>query len=71
MKLIKKHGEELWHTGAQDNVLERGVKGRGTKARVHKAEQLPDTENHALLYWVRWSIHALDLKRATLKIKRR
>ena len=37
MKLIKEHGEELWHTEALDNVSERGVRGRGTKARVHKA----------------------------------
>ena len=71
MKLIKEHGEELWHTGALDNVPERGVKGRGTKARVNKAEQPPNTKNHTLLYRVRWSIHALELKRAALKMKKR
>ena len=71
MKLIKEHGEELWHTRALDNVLKRGVRGSGTKALVHKAEQPPDTENHALLYRVRWSIHALELKRVALKMKKR
>ena len=62
MKLIKEHGEELWHIGAPNNVPERGVRGSGTKAWVHKAEQPPDTENHVLLYRVRWSIDALELK---------
>ena len=71
MKLIKEHGEELGHTGAKDNVPKRGIKGRGAKARVHIAEQPPNTENHALLYWVRWSIHALELKRAALNMKKR
>ena len=71
MKLIKEHGEELRHTGAQDNVLEWGIRGRGAKGRVHKAEQPPNTENHALLYRVRWSIHALELKRAALNMKKR
>ena len=45
--------------------------GGGTKAWVHKAEQPPDTEDHALLYRVRWSIHALELKHAALKMKKR
>ena len=71
MKLIKEHSEELRHTRAQDNVPERGVRRRGTKARVHKTEQSPDIENHALLYRVRWSIHALELKHVALKIKKR
>ena len=71
MKLIKEHGEELRYTGALDNVPERGIRGSETKAWVYKAEQPPDTKNHALLYQVRWSIHALELKCAALKMKKR
>ena len=71
MKLIKEHGEELGHPGAKDNVPEWGIRGRGAKARVHIAEQHPDTENHALLYRVRWSIYALELKLAALNMKKR
>ena len=71
MKLIKEHGEELRHTGAQDNVPERGIRRRGAKARVYKAKQPPDTENHAILYRVRWSIQALELKCVALKMKKR
>ena len=59
MTLVKEHREEFWHTGALDNVPERDVKGSGTKAWVHKAKQPPNTEDHALLYWVRWSINVL------------
>ena len=66
MKLVKEHCEEFRHTRALDNVPKRDVKGSGTKAWVHKTEQPPDTENHALLYRVRWSIHALELKGAAL-----
>ena len=64
------HGEELRQTGALDNVPEWGIKGSGTKAWIHKAEQPPNTKDHALLHWVRWSIHALELKRAALKMKK-
>ena len=71
MELVQEHGEELRQTGAVDNVPEWGVRGSGTEAWVHKAEQPLDTENHALLYQVRWSIHALELKRAALKMKKR
>ena len=69
MKLVKEHREELWHTKALDNALKRSVRGSGTKAWVHKAEKPPDTKNHALLYQVRWSIHALELKCVVLNKK--
>ena len=71
MEPVQEHGEELRQTGALDNVPEWGVRGSGTEAWVHKAEQPSDTEDHALLYRVRWSIHALELKRAALKMKKR
>ena len=67
MKLLKEHYEEFRHTGALDNVLEWGIRGIGTDAWVHMEEQLPNTENYALLYQVRRSIHALELKEAALK----
>ena len=70
MEPVQEHGEELRQTGVLDNVPEWGVKGSGTKAWVHIAEQPPDTENYALLYRMRWSIHALELKRAALKMKK-
>ena len=70
MEPVQEHGEELRQAGALDNVPEWGVRGSGTEAWVHIAEQSPDTENHALLYRVRWSIHALELKRAALKMKK-
>ena len=69
MEPIQEHGEELRQTGALDNVPEWGVRGSGTEAWVHIAEQPPDTENHVIFYWVRWSIHVL--KRAALKMKKR
>ena len=69
MEPVKEHGKELRQTGALDNVPEWGVRGSGIEAWVHIVEQSPNTESHALLYRV--SIHALELKRATLKIKKR
>ena len=71
MEPVQEHGEELRQTRALDNVPEWGVRGSGTEAWVHIAEQSPDTENHALLYRVRWSIHALELKCVALKMKKR
>ena len=62
MKLLKEHHEEFYHTGALDNVLKWGVRRNKTDAWVHMAEQPPDTENYTLLYQVRRSIHALELK---------
>ena len=67
MKLLKEHCEEFHHTKALDNVPKLSVKGNGTKAWVHIAQQSLDTKNYTLLYWVRRSIHALELKCATLK----
>ena len=66
MKLLKEHHEEFRHTGALDNVLERGGSGIQRDAWVHMAEQAPNTENYALLYRVRESIHALEVKGAAL-----
>ena len=66
MKLLKEHHEEFRHTGALDNVLERGGTGIRRDAWVHMAEQPPNTENYALLYRVRRSIHALEVKGAAL-----
>ena len=66
MKLLKEHHEEFRHTGALDNVPIWGVLGNKTDARVHMAEQPPDIENYTLLYRVRRSIHALELKGAAL-----
>ena len=66
MKLLKEHHEEFRHTGALDNVLERGGRGIQRDDWVHMAEQPPNTENYALLYWVRGSIHALEVKGAAL-----
>ena len=43
MEPVQEHGEELLQTRALDNVLEWGVRGRGTDAWVHIAEQPPDT----------------------------
>ena len=71
MEPVQEHGKELRQTGALDNVPEWGVRGSGTEAWVHIAKQPPDTENHALLYRVRWSIHAVELIRAALKMKKR
>ena len=62
MKLLKERHEEFCHTGALDNVPKWGVRGNGTDAWVHMAEQPLDTQNYALLYQVRRSIHALELK---------
>ena len=50
MEPVQEHGEELRQTGAVDNVPEWGVKGSGTEAWVHIAEQPLNTEDHALLY---------------------
>ena len=50
MEPIHEHGEELRQTGALDYVPEWSVRGSGTKAWVHIAEQPLDTENHTLLY---------------------
>ena len=71
MEPVQEHGEELRQTGLLDNVPEWGVRGSGTEAWVHIAEQPPGIEDHALLYWVRWSIYALELKCAALKMKKR
>ena len=67
MKLFKEHHEEFRHNGTLDNVLKWGVRGIGTNVWVHMAEQPPDTKNYVLLYQVRRSIHALELKGAALK----
>ena len=66
MKLLKEHHEEFRHTGALDNVLERGGRGIRKDVWIHMAEQPPNTENYALLYRVRGSIHALEVKGAAL-----
>ena len=66
MKRLKEHHEEFRHIGALDNVLERGVRGIGRDAWVHMVEQPLNTENYALLYRVRRSIHALEVKGAAL-----
>ena len=66
MKLLKEHHEEFRHTGVLDNVLEWGIKGIGRDALVHMAEQSSNTENYALLYRVRRSILALEMKGAAL-----
>ena len=64
MKLLKEHHEEFCHTGALENVVERGGAGIRWNAWVHMAEQPPNIENYALLYRVRRSIHALEVKGA-------
>ena len=66
MKLLKEHYEEFRHTEALDNVPKWGIRGNETDAWIHMAKQPFDTENYALLYRVRKSIHALELKGATL-----
>ena len=66
MKLLKEHHEEFRNIEALDNVPEWGIRGIGTDAWVHMAKQPPHTENYALLYRVRRSIHALELKGAAL-----
>ena len=66
MKLLKEHYEEFHHIGALDNVLEWDVRGIGRDTWVHMAEQPPNTENYALLYRMRRSIHALEVKGAAL-----
>ena len=71
MKLLKEHHEEFCHTGALDNVLEWGVRGIGIDAWVHMVEQPPNTENYALLYRVRRSIHALELKGVALNMMKK
>ena len=71
MKLLEEHYEEFYHTEVLDNVPKRSVRGSGTKVGVHKAEQPFNTKNYALLYRVRWSIHALELKRDTLNNTRK
>ena len=67
MKLLQEHCEEFCHIGALDNVPKWGVRGNGTNAWVHIVEQPPDIENYALLYQMRRSIHALELKCTALK----
>ena len=66
MKLLKEHHEEFRHTGALDNVVERDGRGIRRDANVHMSEQPPNTENYALPYQVRRSIHALEVKGAAL-----
>ena len=66
MKLLKEHHEEFCHIGALDNVLEWGIIGIGRDAWVDMAEQPPNIELYALLYQMRRSIHALEVKGGTL-----
>ena len=66
MKLLKKHRGEFRYTRVLDNVPKWSVRGNMTDAWIHIAKQPLDTKNYALLYWVRRSIYALELKHATL-----
>ena len=66
MKLHKEHCEEFRYTEVLDNVPKWGIRGNETNAWVHIAKQPLEIENYALLYQVRRSIHALELKGAAL-----
>ena len=71
MKLLKEHHEEFRHNGILNNVPKWGVRGNETDVWVHMAEQPLDTENYALLYRVRRSIHALELKGPALNMMKK